>query len=48
MNYQRFCNQWYDHAAQSQNMKFSQRKSGAKKSSDIYNFSTKFNFSSLE
>ena len=37
-NYQRFSKQWYDQAAQPQNMTFSQRKSGAEKSSDIYNF----------
>ena len=48
INYQRFCTQWYDQAAQPQNMTFSQRKSGAKKSSDIDNFSNDFYFFSLE
>ena len=35
INYQRFSMQWYDQAAQPQNMTFSQRKSAAEKSSYI-------------
>ena len=46
MNYQRFCEQWYDQAAQPQSMTFSQPKSGAEKSSNVNNFS--INFTSLE
>ena len=38
INYQRFCKQWYDQAAQPQNMTFSQCKSCADKSFDLDNF----------
>ena len=48
INYQRFCKQWYDQAAQPQNMTFSQPKSGAEKSSDVHNFSINFHFTSPE
>ena len=46
--YQHFYKQWYDQLAQPQDMKFSQRKSGAEKSPNIYKFSTNFYFTSLE
>ena len=46
-NYQRFSKQWYDQAAQPQNMTFSQRKSGAEKFPDNYNFSINFYFTFL-
>ena len=45
-NYQRFCKQWYDQAAQPQNMTFSQCKSCAEKSFDLDNFSVNFYFTS--
>ena len=35
INYQRFCKQWYDQAAQPQNMTFFQRKLRAEKSFDF-------------
>ena len=44
INNQRFCNQWYDQAAQPKNMTFSQRKSWAEKSFDFDNFSIIFLF----
>ena len=47
MNHQYFCEQWYDQAAQPQNMTFSQRKSPEEKVSDMMDFYSILIFSSL-
>ena len=48
INYQRFRKQWYDQAAQPQNMTFSQRKAGEENPFDFDNFSVNFYFTPLE
>ena len=48
MNYQCFCKQRYDQAAQPQNMTLSQRKSCAEKSLDNNDFLFNFHFTMFE